>query len=112
MLSRALRAAGDAAIGGERAAARLRAVVVDTIGQTPGVDVEYAEVVDAATLRPLVHLDRDALVAVAAFVGSTRLIDNVNISVDGGTVTVDTGVVSPTFADPSARTQRAEVAVS
>ena len=69
---------------------------------TPGVRVDYVEVVDAVTLQPLVTVDRDALVAVAAFVGTTRLIDNVGISFDGDSIAVDTGVVSPSFADPSA----------
>ncbi|MCB9892852.1 MAG: pantoate--beta-alanine ligase [Planctomycetes bacterium] len=39
--------------------------------------LDYAEIVDADTLEPLDEVDRPTLVAVAAFVGSTRLIDNV-----------------------------------
>jgi pantoate--beta-alanine ligase len=45
----------------------------------PGARVDYARVVDAETLQPLARLDRPAVAAVAVFLGSTRLIDNVTI---------------------------------
>jgi pantoate--beta-alanine ligase len=40
--------------------------------------VQYAELVDAATLQPLDHLqpEQDVLAAVAVYFGRTRLIDN------------------------------------
>ena len=41
--------------------------------------IDYLEVVDAASLEPLTELDRPARALVAAFVGETRLIDNVGI---------------------------------
>lgn len=103
VLSRALRAAGDAAEAGTRDAAVLRSIVVDTIAAAPGVRLDYAEVVDAATLRPVAVLDGDALIAVAAFVGRARLIDNVTITtsaVDGNAVHVDRGVTTQSFAEP------------
>jgi pantoate--beta-alanine ligase len=76
-LSRALFAARDAVAAGARdgtaVAARARAALdVDRI--------DYVELVDAGTLRPLTDIDRPAVLAVAAFVGRTRLIDNVRIS--------------------------------
>jgi pantoate--beta-alanine ligase len=77
-LSRALFAARDAAAAGERDApamvARARAALdVDRI--------DYVELVDADTLQPLatVAVDRPAVMAIAAFVGRTRLIDNVRL---------------------------------
>jgi pantoate--beta-alanine ligase len=39
--------------------------------------VDYAEVVDAQTLEPVDDLREGALVAVAAWAGETRLIDNI-----------------------------------
>jgi pantothenate synthetase len=39
--------------------------------------LDYFEVVDAGTLDPIADAREGALVAVAAFVGSTRLIDNI-----------------------------------
>lgn len=41
--------------------------------------VDYLEVVDADTLQPLTTVDRPARALVAAFVGPTRLIDNVGL---------------------------------
>jgi len=115
-LSRSLRQAADAVTGGERDAARIRALIVDALDDATGVRLDYAAIVDAATLQPLVTVEGDTLIAVAAFVGSTRLIDNVTITIsttgDGGGVAVDNGIVSPSFAGQSARTAAAEVAVS
>ncbi|MBI1751806.1 MAG: pantoate--beta-alanine ligase [Acidobacteria bacterium] len=75
-LSEGLLAARAAFDGGEREAARL----VD-IARTPlaGVDsVQYLELVDTQNLEPIQgQVDRAAALCVAAYVGSTRLIDNV-----------------------------------
>lgn len=41
--------------------------------------LDYLEIVDPASLEPIVQLNRPALAAVAAFVGKTRLIDNLTL---------------------------------
>jgi pantoate ligase / CMP/dCMP kinase len=48
-----------------------------TVAKASGVQVEYIEVVDPQTLEPLVQVDSVGMVAIAARVGNTRLIDNV-----------------------------------
>jgi pantoate--beta-alanine ligase len=45
--------------------------------QVPSVRLDYFEIVDPETLDPVDDLSRPALVAVAAFVGKARLIDNI-----------------------------------
>jgi pantoate--beta-alanine ligase len=45
--------------------------------RTPGLEIEYVGAVDAETLKPMEKLDRAVVVAIAARVGKTRLIDNV-----------------------------------
>jgi pantoate--beta-alanine ligase len=94
-LSRALFVVGEAVQRGERDTSRLRALLDQVIGAEPRVSLDYAVVVDAATLLPVERVDAtstgDTLVALAAFVGRARLIDNLIISVDGDTVTVDLG---------------------
>jgi len=45
--------------------------------QDPTVRLDYFEMVDPETLDPVSDLSRGALVAVAAFVGKARLIDNI-----------------------------------
>jgi pantoate--beta-alanine ligase len=72
-LSRALDAARGAVAGGERDAARVRAAALEALGD---VEPEYLALVDPDTLTPLSTVNGRVLVAVAARVGSTRLIDN------------------------------------
>jgi pantoate--beta-alanine ligase len=75
-LSEGLLAAKAAFEAGERDAAKLLELAR---GPLSGVDsVQYLELVDAQTLEPLQgSVDRTVALCVAAYVGSTRLIDNV-----------------------------------
>jgi pantoate--beta-alanine ligase len=72
-----LKAAKQAYKKGERHAAKLIEIVRSTIETEPRVRVDYVSVVDAETLEKLDKLDeRPMLIAVAAYIGKTRLIDN------------------------------------
>jgi pantoate--beta-alanine ligase len=88
-----LNAVADAIEAGERDARALRDLVVARVSAEPGLRLDYAEIVDAATLQPIDRLERDTLIALAAFVGTTRLIDNIAVSFDGDTVSVDRGLM-------------------
>jgi pantoate--beta-alanine ligase len=92
VLSHALRKAVDAVVGGERDASRVANLVRETVATEPRVELEYAEVRDAYELTPMTELDGPVLLALAARVGATRLIDNVLIQVDGMQVSADLGV--------------------
>jgi pantoate--beta-alanine ligase len=73
-LSRGLRAAAAAA---DQGAAAVRGAVLATLAEQPGLGLDYASVVDPATLRDVsADFVGESLVVVAARVGSTRLIDN------------------------------------
>jgi pantoate--beta-alanine ligase len=75
-LSRALFAARERAAAGERDARAL----VDGASAALDVDrLDYLELGDAATLTPVARVDGPAVLLVAAFIGRTRLIDNVRI---------------------------------
>lgn len=76
VLYRALMRIQTLADKGERSAARLVEAGKDVLGEQPNVRLDYLEIVDPETLDPVSDISRGALVAVAAFVGSTRLIDN------------------------------------
>jgi len=65
---------------GERNVANLIEVGKRVLAEEPGVRLDYFEIVDPATLDPMKGLTSAALVAVAAFVGSTRLIDNIELA--------------------------------
>ena len=62
---------------GERDSARLIAAALDVLKAEPDVRLDYFEIVDRETLDPIANTSKGALVAVAAFVGTTRLIDNI-----------------------------------
>jgi pantoate--beta-alanine ligase len=78
-ISRALRAAEDAAAAGETSTEAL-VEVAKTELRRAGIDPEYVEARAAEDLSPIAELNgRPVLVAVAARVGRARLIDNVII---------------------------------
>ena len=61
---------------GEKSAAALKHEGRQVVGEESAVRLDYFEIVDANTLDPVEDVSRGALVAVAAYVGTTRLIDN------------------------------------
>jgi pantoate--beta-alanine ligase len=65
---------------GERNTARLIASGKKILMQQPEVQLDYLEIVDPDTLDAVEEVKHPALAAVAAFVGKTRLIDNVLLS--------------------------------
>lgn len=78
-LHAALCAAATAVEAGERSAERL--VGLARAEMTPfDVEPEYLALVSLHTLEPVVRLEEPALLAVAACVGSTRLIDNLTLT--------------------------------
>jgi len=77
VLYRSLKGVEERHRGGERAAEALRQVLRDCLASEPLARVDYADIVDPDDLIPLDTIDRPALVAVAAWIGKTRLIDNV-----------------------------------
>ncbi|HEV2734740.1 MAG TPA: pantoate--beta-alanine ligase [Longimicrobiaceae bacterium] len=74
-LSRAVGAAQSLFASGETDGSALRDAAWRTLA-APGVEVEYAEVVDPATLARVERASPGAVCALAARVGKTRLIDN------------------------------------
>jgi pantoate--beta-alanine ligase len=79
-LSRALRVAQLRYRDGERNPAALLAGARQLLDGEPGVRVQYLELVDAASLETPARAADTNVMAVAALVGKTRLIDNVVIS--------------------------------
>ena len=57
-------------------------IVKDLIHENmAGIDIEYVEIVDADEIEPVKRIRKTVLVAVAARIGSTRLIDNFKYTV-------------------------------
>ncbi|MFW5996935.1 MAG: pantoate--beta-alanine ligase [Lentisphaeria bacterium] len=74
-LSRGLQKAVTAFTTGERRAAELIKIVRDEL-ESADAAVDYVELVDRSTLQPVTVVEQASLLAVAAFFGGTRLIDN------------------------------------
>ena len=77
VLYRALCRVQTLADQGERSARKLIDAAKDVFRDEPAVRLDYVEIVNQETLEPVSDISQGALVAVAAFVGATRLIDNI-----------------------------------
>jgi pantoate--beta-alanine ligase len=87
-LYRSLEATRREITAGERNPAHLLVALRRVIDAEPAVGLDYAEIVDAGTLEPVVTLRGECLILLAAKVGKTRLIDNALIEQDDGTFRV------------------------
>jgi pantoate--beta-alanine ligase len=77
-LSHALFAARDAVAAGQRDAAALRAAITRDLAR--GAErIDYVEIVHPDTLEPVERAESGSMALVAAWVGKTRLIDNVKL---------------------------------
>jgi pantoate--beta-alanine ligase len=77
VIHRALAQAKNTFKEGERSASRIMDVVRSTIESEPRARLDYVSVSDVDTLEPVERIDeRPTLIAVAAYIGKTRLIDN------------------------------------
>jgi pantoate--beta-alanine ligase len=64
---------------GERAAGPIRERISNTIAAEPLSRIDYIEIIDPSSLEPVERIDGEALVALAVYVGKTRLIDNTTL---------------------------------
>ena len=80
-LSRALASAREALAGGARDSNTILGAVRAELDREPLARVDYAELVDVDSLQPIEHIGDSALLALAVFIGRTRLIDNAVLAV-------------------------------
>lgn len=73
---KALNVARDLFYEGERNVHRLEAAMMRVVELAPTARLDYAEIVHAETLEPVATAQRGDIILIAAFVGKTRLIDN------------------------------------
>ena len=81
ILSQSLKKAQQMLDDGINDAAEILEILQTDIQNTPHCKIDYVEIVDSQTLRPLNKIKTEALLALAVFVGSTRLIDNCILTV-------------------------------
>jgi pantoate--beta-alanine ligase len=84
VLSRALREAEAAArrAGAGGSAEAVRQVLREVLASEPAARIDYAEVVDAASFRPVARLAGEVVLPIAVWIGDTRLIDNVRVQIE------------------------------
>jgi len=80
-ISRSLFLARDLVRKGERRASVIRTRMKKVLAGAGITDIDYVEILDGSELVPLRRLEGEVLIAVAARVGRTRLIDNVKLRV-------------------------------
>ncbi|WP_260705231.1 pantoate--beta-alanine ligase [Edaphobacter flagellatus] len=79
-LCRALRHVEERIHQGETSAAILRAAAAEELSREPALRLDYIEIVDPNTLEPATSVVAGTLIALAAWVGETRLIDNLRVA--------------------------------
>lgn len=82
VLFRALQAVRQRIEQGERQASTLIEVATQMIHETPGARLDYLQIVDFDSLRPVDTLQGMVLIPVAVYFGRTRLIDNLLLHLD------------------------------
>lgn len=80
ILSRSLRAAEEFILQGNRDCTAIKKYIRTILETEPLCKIDYIEIVDSVTLKPVEEVDKSSLVALAAFFGKTRLIDNITIT--------------------------------
>lgn len=75
-LNQALNKAEAAVKSGERSAVKIIKMMENVIKEKPTARIDYIEAVDTRTLSPIDTVSGDTLLALAVFIGDTRLIDN------------------------------------
>ncbi len=81
ILYKALMKGKDIFQNGERKVAKISKAIIDTISSEPLAKIDYVEIVDLENLDALKIIEKNALIAIAVFIGSTRLIDNIIVEV-------------------------------
>ena len=76
VLHKGLTAAEELLESGEKDPEKIVKAVTDVIQQEPLAKIDYVELVNWDTLTPVYQVMGEVLVAVAVYIGKTRLIDN------------------------------------
>lgn len=76
IISKSLNEALEVLKFGERDAQKVKNIIEQKIKSEPLAKIDYIEIVDLQSLKSVTKIQDDILVAVAVFIGKTRLIDN------------------------------------
>ena len=80
VLREALLTGRELAQKGENSPAQIIKAIREIIDKAPLARIDYIDVVDAENLQPIEAVQPNTLLALAAFFGHTRLIDNIRLA--------------------------------
>lgn len=81
ILSKSLKRAREVLDGGLRNVAEIRAIMTDMIEAEPLAKIDYIEIVDSESLEAVENIEKSVLIAMAVYIGKTRLIDNITFKI-------------------------------
>lgn len=81
ILSKSLKKAREVLEGGLRNVAEIRAIMTDMIEAEPLAKIDYIEIVDSESLEAVENIEKSVLIAMAVYIGKTRLIDNITFKI-------------------------------
>lgn len=81
ILSQSLNLAKDAINSGERNSSVVIDIISNSIKKEPLAKIDYIEVVDSLSMKPVKIIEKSVLVAIAVYIGKTRLIDNFTFNI-------------------------------
>lgn len=76
ILNKSLKEALKVLESGEKNLNIIKDIIINTINKEPLAKIDYVSIVDSKTLQPVKELHSSILVAIAVYIGKTRLIDN------------------------------------
>lgn len=77
VLHSSLKIAKEMLDSGEKNAELIKGKMIEELNKEPLARIDYVEIVDWETIKPIEEIDKSALIALAVFIGKTRLIDNI-----------------------------------
>lgn len=76
ILNQSLEEAMKSIESGEKDAAKVKQIITDKLNTCPLAKIDYVEVVSFDNIQPIEKIEGAVLIAIAVYIGSTRLIDN------------------------------------
>ncbi|NEZ47454.1 pantoate--beta-alanine ligase [Clostridium niameyense] len=75
-LNKSLKTALNLLKSGERNPSKIKNLIIEIIEKEPLAKIDYVEIVDILNLQSVENIDSNILIAIAVYIGKTRLIDN------------------------------------
>ncbi|MCY6354290.1 pantoate--beta-alanine ligase [Clostridium sp. ZS2-4] len=75
-LTKSLKKAKELLEKGETVSSKIREAIKEKITKVPSSKIDYIEIVDSSSLKPVEKIEKSILIALAVYIGKTRLIDN------------------------------------